>query len=79
VKLQHLRRDGRPRPSRLSEARQISGRRRESLILQAQEKKGQTQGGVIRTEGILLHPRFHGTWTLGGLGLAGLGVELTLS
>jgi hypothetical protein len=29
---------------------------RESLILQAQEKKGQTRKGVIRTEGILLLP-----------------------
>ena len=44
------------RQSSPSNPRQIFRHKEESLILQAQEKKGQTAGGVIRTEGKMLHP-----------------------
>ena len=53
-RLSWSRRDGRPRPSSRAKLGRFPSRRRESLISQAQEKKGQTCEGVIRIEGKML-------------------------
>src|ERR1019366_2203555 len=45
-RLSWSRRDGRPRPSSRAKLGRFPSRRRESLILQAQEKKGQTVRGI---------------------------------
>src|SRR5271166_3453445 len=54
--LQRPRSDGRPRPSSRAKLSRFSGTRRESSILQAQEKKGQTGTGGENTTGWNMNP-----------------------